>query len=140
MRTPARRDSSSRVTVPAHVDGETGFRVDHGLRDGDEGCEVEDQVYITHGRTDGLCIPQVTFEDLRFPRQGCQVFGFTGGKIIQDADVVAAQQEFLHDMGADEPGSASDENAHAYLPRNATTWVMVRRRMTMSISRLRCLM
>ncbi len=64
------------------------------------------------GGFDGLCITQVAFQDFQVALEACQVFALPGRKVIQDADGSAALQEFFHDMGTNESGSAGDQCAH----------------------------
>jgi hypothetical protein len=82
------------------------------LWDRDESCQVENQFHIACGGFDRLCIPQITFPYFQVTLKRFKVFTLPGRKVIQDAHGSTPVQEFFHDMGPYESGSAGDKDTH----------------------------
>src|SRR2546428_7352769 len=103
-----------------------GWILDRALHRG-EGGLMQDVSRALHGPPHGLAIPDIRFDHLRLrcargPRaeRVLEILPPPGGEIVQDDDPVAAPKERLHDVGADEPGSAGHEVTLPGVPHRPT--------------------
>ena len=81
-----------------------------GAGDGGEGGEVEDGVDAFAGFREGFRVAEVGGVDLDFAGDGREVCAGAGVEVVEAADfVLAAVDEGLGEVGADEAGDAGDE-------------------------------
>tara|TARA_Y100000588_G_scaffold145392_1_gene159255 strand:+ start:276 stop:686 length:411 start_codon:yes stop_codon:yes gene_type:complete len=81
---------------------------------------MEHIVGAIHGSTHFLETAQVPLDDLDAICEGLDVLLFARGEVVEDADLLTALKQRLHQMGADETGTSSD-----YVERHNTPNVMV---------------
>jgi hypothetical protein len=65
--------------------------------------------------------PEVALDDLDVTPQRREVRAASGREVVEHSDIVAALEQRLDEIRADEPGAARDEDA-AHEARSATTW------------------
>ena len=72
---------------------------------------VEDDLASLDGREHPLEAPQIAFDDLDVLRDVKKVSAIAGREVVEDTHVVAAGEERVDEMRADEAGTTGDENA-----------------------------
>ncbi len=75
------------------------------------GGEVDDRVAARSGARDRLGIGDVGLDEPAVT--ALEIGGVPGvGELVEDDDLVAAREQALDEVGADEAGPAGDENLH----------------------------
>ena len=105
------------------VDGGRRQRVLHRARNGAERALVEDDLDAADGRVHALVRAEVALDDLDVPSELREVRPAAGREVVEHADVVAALEQRLDEVRADEAGAAGDEDAlHAAPRRRRGSW------------------
>ncbi len=79
---------------------------------------MEDDLRAAHGVVNALVAPQLAFDDAHV--EAGEVLAPAGREVVEHAHLVAPLDEGAHEVRADEPAAARDEDAAAH--RSATTW------------------
>ena len=82
---------------------------------------MEDDLDAAHRRVNALVGTEIAFDHLDLPSERREVRAAAGGEVVQHADVVAAHEQRLHEVRADEAGTSRDEDT-GHAARSATTW------------------
>ena len=82
---------------------------------------MEDELDAPHRGVDALVRAEITFHHLDVPPERREVGAASGGEVVEDADVVAALEQRLDEVRADEACAAGDEDLR-HAARSATTW------------------
>ena len=77
---------------------------------------MEDDLDAANGVVDTLVAAQLALDDLDVVLDSGQVRAVAGGEVVEDADVVAALQQRMHEVAADKTGSAGDEDLATHAP------------------------
>ena len=82
---------------------------------------MEDDLGPADRSMDPFVRTEVALDDLDVASERGEVRAAPGREVVEHADVVAALEQRLDEVRADEPGAARDEDA-AHGARSATTW------------------
>ena len=77
---------------------------------------MEDELDAANGVVNTLVASQLPLNDFDVVLDPGQVRAVAGGEVVEDADGVAALQQRVHEVAADESGSAGDKDLATHAP------------------------
>ena len=76
------------------------------------GCHVKDYVYIFGQLFDEFLVADIAFDKGDLVEYVGDVLFRASGKVVEDCDAIAAGDEGIGEVRADESGTTGDESAH----------------------------